>query len=142
MTHIPFGYIIENGHIKINPVQARQLKVLFESYRDHQGLSRAGKDAGTTLTHSRIAHILADQRYLGDDIYPAIIDQQLFDAVQDKRRTLKEKHHMTGWRKEKHTPNIPTVFHIRPEQEHFENIREHVQYIYTLIESEDESCHK
>ncbi|WP_418968435.1 hypothetical protein [Alloscardovia omnicolens] len=142
MTHITFGYTIENGHIEIHPAQARQLKTLFESYRDHQSLIRAGKDAGVTLTHSRIARILADKRYLGDEIYPAIIDLQLFDTVQDKRRTLKEKHHLTGRRKEKRTLRIPTVFHIRPEQEHFDTIRERVQYIYTLIESEDETCHK
>jgi len=45
----------------------------------------AGEQAGIEKTHSVMGRILKNVLYLGNDIYPAIIDKETFDKAEEVR---------------------------------------------------------
>ena len=83
--HIPFGYRIEKGRAVINEKEAGQLRQIFTGYLSGLSLIKAAKEAGLTMTHSSVKNLLHKKCYLGDDFYPAIIDQETFDSVEQER---------------------------------------------------------
>jgi hypothetical protein len=42
MSHIPFGYTIQNGRAVVNEEEAVKIKKLFEAYLSGLSLSRSG----------------------------------------------------------------------------------------------------
>ena len=85
MTHTPYGYKIVNGEAVIDEVRAEQIQKLFELYLDGAGLATCSKETGINKTHASIGRMLRDEKYLGTDFYPAIIDKESFDAAEVER---------------------------------------------------------
>ena len=85
MKHTPYGYRIVNGEAVIDDVKAEQIRRLFELYLDGAGLATCSKETGINKTHASIGRILRDEKYLGTEFYPAIIDKELFDATEAER---------------------------------------------------------
>lgn len=88
MGHTPFGYRIENGKAVVNEEQAAQIRTLYEGYLGGLALMEAAKAAGLKLYHGSAKRMMQNRHYLGDDYYPAIISQNIFDAAfaeQQKR---------------------------------------------------------
>ena len=77
-----YGYTIESGRAEIEPTQADQIKKLFEGYLSGLSYQRAAKEAGFGFTHSSAKMMMRDKHSLGDDFYPAIIDKNMFQAVE------------------------------------------------------------
>ena len=92
---IPFGYRIEEGRIALEPAESPMVTVLFEQYRQGDSLGnlarRLTENAIAYLPgkcrwdKSRVKRILEEPRYMGRDGYPALIDEELFEAVQIKK---------------------------------------------------------
>ena len=94
--HTPFGYCILDGKAKIQPESAELVRGIFETYLSGMSTSRIAKnltDRGIlnaskkpSWNHSTVGKILENQKYLGDEFYPALIDQSIFEQVQIKRQ--------------------------------------------------------
>ena len=136
MSHIPFGYRIENGKAVIDEPAAEQVRNLFRNYLSGMALVSAAKEAGIKTYHATVSKMLANRRYLGDDFYPQIIDHDTFRAAQQERRKRARKLGRDHFVSEIPILEVPTEFEMRKAAEHYDNPAEQAEYLYTLIESE------
>ena len=82
-------------------------------------------------------HAVRNKHYLGDDFYPALIDQTTYDAAGAERQTrleLMARDYVTKTRKQ--VKQASTSFHLNRPTEAFTNPFRQAEYIYSLIESE------
>ena len=85
MAYVPYGYTITDGVITVDEKAAGQVKEFFEKYISGLSLTVAGEQAGIEKTHSVMGRILKNVLYLGNDIYSAIIDKEIFDKAEEVR---------------------------------------------------------
>ena len=107
------------------------LRIKFAGY-----LTNAAKASGLSLLHSGAKRMMLNRHYLGDDFYPAIIDQASFDAVSAE---LSKRSTQLGRNDRYITPIIkrpPTAFRLGDITENYENPVRQAEYLYSLIESE------
>lgn len=60
--------------------------MLFEEYIFGKALKVAAENVGLKIFHGSAGRMLRNTRYLGDDYYPAIIEQELFDKAKKGNR--------------------------------------------------------
>ena len=99
-NHTPMGYRIVNGKAEIIPEAAEIVKGIFEDYLNGTATYRIAKkltEQGVLNTnrrpswsHCSVGKILENQRYKGDDFYPALMDAETFEQVQERRRERAE----------------------------------------------------
>ena len=91
--HIPFGYHISNGIISINDNEARVVKEIFSCYLDGSSYLTIAKkliskniqySSKSNWNKSTIGRILKNVNYLGNDVYPRIVERQIFDCVCER----------------------------------------------------------
>ena len=142
MSHTPFGYRIENGKAVIDKEAAEQIKTLFHSYLSGDSLAAAAKKAGITAFHAGIGRMLRNTRYLGDEFYPAIIDQNIFEAAEAERIRRAEGLGRIYEPKEEKKVVYPTAFRFSEGTEEFDDPFGQAEYAYGLIEAEvqDSEC--
>lgn len=87
----PYGYEMQNGVIVTHPKESDMVKQIFDQYLNGENL----KNIAERLTEnqieflpgeynwnkSRIKRIIEDERYIGGDNYPAIIDKDTFQRA-------------------------------------------------------------
>lgn len=93
--HTPLGYCIRNGNVIIEPVSAAVIQTIFTDYKKGKSTYQIAKELTEqgVLTvnhepkwyHGGVGRILENRKYLGDGFYPALIDQDMFEAVQGQR---------------------------------------------------------
>ena len=98
-VHTPFGYKIVNGTVMINKLQEQIIQDIYDDYINGKSLySIAQKlkqekiknnNGNTNWTHGAIAKILENKKYLGDNMYPKIIDEKKFMEVSKLRQNSK-----------------------------------------------------
>jgi hypothetical protein len=139
MPHIVFGYYIRNGKAVIDEEIAEKIQKLFHAYIGGLSLDNATKEAGLEGYHSKAGHILQNRHYLGDDFYPAILDIDTFtEAALEREKRVKA----LGRTNLKRTPvvkTIPMSFRFGESKEYFDDPTKQAQYLYSLIEKEEES---
>ncbi|WP_026894840.1 recombinase [Clostridiisalibacter paucivorans] len=86
MAYIAYGYEMIDGVITVDEEKANQVRVFFENYISGLSLAVAGEQAGIEKTHSSMGLILKNVNYLGNDVYPAIIDKESFDKAEEVRQ--------------------------------------------------------
>ncbi len=86
MSRIPYGYRIENGTALVDPEQAEAIRRMMTLYLSGDSIPAAGKAAGIVLSPSALGALLGNRIYLGDKVYPPLIDRALFDHVQEERQ--------------------------------------------------------
>jgi len=136
MGHTPYGYRIENGIAVIDEDAAGKLRKLYQNYLSGLSLKAAATEAGIDTYHGTVKRLLKTQHYIGDDFYPAIVDEAVFQKAQEelnKRATALGR--LKRAPKEK-VFTAPTVFTIRDIKKRFDNPVMQAEYIYSLIESE------
>lgn len=99
----PYGYEMQNGVIAISAKEADTVKRIFREYLNGDNL----KIIAERLTEkqveflpgeygwnkNRIKRMIEDKRYIGDNFYPAIVDEDVFkraNAEKNNRRTNAE----------------------------------------------------
>lgn len=138
MGHTPYGYRIECGKAVIDEERAEKLRMLFNNYLDGMSLIPAAEKAGITgMQHSSIGRLLRNKHYLGDEFYPAIIDQELFDIAEEERikragklgriRSFEETGAGQQWQN----------YRIGSVEKRFEDPFKQAAYAYSLIETEE-----
>lgn len=91
--NIPFGYKRENGKIFLHPLESKTVNEIFTAYLNGQSLLQIARSLNnrqveympetTGWNKARLKRIIEDGRYLGSEIYPAIIEQTVFDKAQE-----------------------------------------------------------
>ena len=91
--NILYGYQCIEGIIKLHPQEMAVVKEIFKAYTEGKSLLELSKWLNerqieymlgvTEWNKARIMRILEDKRYLGDDRYPALIEQGVYDTVQE-----------------------------------------------------------
>lgn len=95
--NIPFGYKRENGKIRLHPAESKTVNEIFTAYLNGQSLLQIARHLNecnveympetTGWNKARLKRIIEDVRYLGNEIYPAIIEQTVFDKAQEIKAT-------------------------------------------------------
>lgn len=130
---IPYGYVINNGEIKADEQQAQQIREFFNIYLEGVGLQEAGKRSGVNKSHPFMKRILMNEVYLGNKIYPKIIDEATFfqaDLEQERRIKFLKK------RKEISPPEsktVPNDFKVGKISEKHSDLFKQAQYAYSKI---------
>lgn len=136
--HTPFGYRIENGKAVVCEEEAAQIRKLYEGYLNGLSLVATAADAGLTMKHTSVKCIMQNPHLLGDDFYPAIIDQETYDAFEAER---KRREKALGRDKRAKRPiearPAPTSFRMREALSVNDDPYKQAEFIYSLIESED-----
>ena len=91
MGHTPYGYRIESGCAVINEEEAAKIRSLYENYIAGMAQSKAAIEAGIETYHSSAKRLMQNRHYLGDDFYPAIIDQETFDKAESSEKLKANK---------------------------------------------------
>ena len=135
MEHTPFGYVIVDGRPKVHDMEAARLAALYSAYLLGMSYENAAEVAGIKATHSMIKRLLHNKRYLGDDIYPRIIEDDIFNAVQaERQRREKALGRDNIPPKERPTPVIYTEFRMKKQTQKFTDPIAQAEYAYGRIE--------
>lgn len=91
---------------------------------------------GIDAFHAGIGNMLKNNRYLGDEYYPAIIDRDVFAAVQEERVKRALDLGRVREPKEVKAAIYPTTFHIIEGTQVNDDPFAQAAYAYSLIERE------
>ena len=136
MSHVPYGYRIENGKAVIDEEKAAQVRKLYEGYLSGIAYVPAAEAAGFTLYHTGAKKMMQNKRYLGDDYYPAIIDNETFVAAEAERVKRQAKLGRVFDDKPAKVSKIATGFKMPKVQIKYDDPFTQAEYVYSLIESE------
>lgn len=136
MSHIPFGYIIQNGRAVVNEEKAVKIKKLFEAYLSGLSLTEAAKKAGIKRYHTSVARMLADKRYVEDKFYPPIINRDIFEEAQLERRRRAEALGRIYEHKGNEKKSLNYRFHASMPDKLYDDPFQQAEYAYSLIKSE------
>ncbi|WP_337484820.1 recombinase family protein [Porcipelethomonas sp.] len=93
---IPFGYIMQNGVIQIEPTESKAVREIFQAYLNgssllaianlmsSQGVSYNG--VSSAWNKNMVKRILENEKYLGRNGYPAIIDEDMFCRANMRKK--------------------------------------------------------
>lgn len=95
--NIPFGYRYKDGIIIIDKTESKILKQIFIDYLNGKSLQKISNELNDkgieymTKTFgwnkSRIMRIIDDKRYLGNNNYPPLLDNETYKSAQIKKRS-------------------------------------------------------
>ena len=92
---IPFGYCMKNGEITTDPKEVYAVVTIFDEYLKGKSLSEISKlmetekiryseDSGH-WNKNMVKRIIENEKYLGNDTYPQITDNETFRLANEKR---------------------------------------------------------
>ena len=92
---IPFGYCMKNGEITTEPKEVYAVVAIFDEYLKGRSLSEIAKLMQTEKIRynavsdkwnkNMVKRIIENEKYLGTDKYPQIIDKETFKLANEKR---------------------------------------------------------
>lgn len=92
---IPFGYCMKNGEITTEPKEVYAVVTIFDEYLKGKSLSEIAKLMETEKIRyseysdywnkNMVKRIIENEKYLGNDTYPQIIDDKTFRLANEKR---------------------------------------------------------
>lgn len=135
MSHVPFGYRIENGKAVIDEKKAAQVRKLYEGYISGIAYMPASEAAGLKIYHTGAKKMMQNKHYLGDDYYPAIIDKETFDAAEAERVKRQAKLGRVFDDKPAKVSKIATGFTMPKVLKKYDDPFKQAEYAYSLIES-------
>ena len=135
-AHIQYGYPIEDGKAVVDEIQAEQVRACFKEYISGKALMVAAEMVGLQLFHGSAGRMLRNTHYLGDDYYPAIIDQELFDKAEEERQSRANQLGRVRELKVREMPAVPLHFTMGRQTKVIYDPFEQAEYAYSLIESE------
>lgn len=133
MKHTPYGYDIVGGAAVINEEQAANLRKLCENYLSGMSFVQVAKEVGLEMKHSGVKRLMQNQRYLGDDFYPAILTAEIAQAVEAERLRRDALYKGTRYTKEVVTTVIPTRFTMKRTAPKYQDPIKQAEYAYSQI---------
>lgn len=141
MGHTPYGYRIENGTAVIMEKEAMCIRRIFRNYIDGMSLREAAKAAGHPIVHSMVKRLLSRTCYCGDEFYPAIIDEAIFQKANEELHRRAANSKQIG-KTHRIIPQPQTEFIMAAPVLHYDDPYEQAEYLYSLIESRVVECQK
>ena len=99
--HMPIGYKLVNGKVVLEIKKVKTVQKIFKDYLNGVSLHAIAKELTATgflnannkpsWNHGSVGRILENVKYLGDDMYPQVIDKQEFELVQSRRKSVGKK---------------------------------------------------
>ena len=137
MAYVPYGYAITDGVVTVDERAADQVRDFFEKYISGLSIAVAGEQAGIQKTHSSMGLILKNINYLGNDVYPAIIDKETFDKAEEvKSKRAKDLGRIVELAAFSAPPPIERFKMRKTEGKLPDDPVVRAEYLYSLIESE------
>ena len=94
--NIPFGYTMQKGEIVEEPTESQAVKDIFKLYLDGKSMSELARQMsisqisynGITFDWNKnmVKRILENEKYLGKDGYPALIDSETFYRANARKK--------------------------------------------------------
>ena len=131
MAHIPYGYIISEGKAQIDPCCAEILVQFFKNYLGGMSIEAAGCDI--PLSRTCLGKMLKNKVYLGDEYYPQIIDEEIFEATQEERQRRYEAHGSPTKAAPLDTVPVQTSFRLKKIKEKYADPKKQAEYVYRQI---------
>lgn len=88
---IPFGYCMKNGEITTEPKELYAVVTIFNEYLKGRSLSEIAAlmevpySENSSWNKNMVKRIIENDRYLGTEKYPQIIDKETFKLANEKR---------------------------------------------------------
>lgn len=82
MSRLCYGYIIRDGKLEIEEKEAENIRKIFKNYLDGNALIKSAELIGLKKNSSSVKRILTNKKYLGNDIYPKLIDKESFEKAR------------------------------------------------------------
>ncbi len=92
---IPFGYCMRNGEITAEPKEVYAVTTIFSEYLNGGSLLQIAKlmesekirysEDSDHWNKNMVKRIIENEKYLGNDKYPRIIDENIFKQANEKR---------------------------------------------------------
>ena len=92
---IPFGYCMKNGERTTNPKEVYAVSTIFREYLNGSSLLQIAKlmesekirytEDSDRWNKNMVKRIIENEKYLGTDKYPQIIDEDIFKRANEKR---------------------------------------------------------
>lgn len=92
---IPFGYCMRNGEITAEPKEVYAVSTIFSEYLKGGSLLQIAKlmesekirytSDSDKWNKNMVKRIIENEKYLGNDKYPRIIDENIFKQANEKR---------------------------------------------------------
>lgn len=99
--HMPIGYKMVDGRIVLDKEKAEVVKKIFINYINGSSLIKIAQEltaAGfpnannkPSWNHGSVGRILENIKYMGDAVYPQIIDEKTFESAQKRRESRNKK---------------------------------------------------
>lgn len=96
--HMPIGYKMMDGKIVLDSEKTEVIKKIFTNYINGSSLTKIAEELSAagfpnaynkpSWKHGSVGRILENAKYLGDDVYPRIIDEKTFELVQKRRERI------------------------------------------------------
>ncbi len=87
----PFGYMMQNGEITTNPKEVLAVVTIFRRYISGESLTTIAQsmdipyNEGIVWNKNMVKRIIENEKYLGTDKYPQLIDEDTFHSANAKR---------------------------------------------------------
>ncbi len=88
---IPFGYMMQNGEITTNPKEVLAVVSIFRRYVSGESLTTIAQsmdvpyNEGLTWNKNTVKRIIENEKYLGTDKFPQLIDEDTFRRANATR---------------------------------------------------------
>jgi len=99
--HMPIGYKLVDGKIQIDEAKGNVVKRIFRNYATGASLLIIARELAAAgllnannqpnWYHGTVSRILDNVKYQGDELYPQLIDKELFGIVRNRRNERCEK---------------------------------------------------
>lgn len=128
-----YGYAIVDGKMVVVEEEKEKVQSLYQAYLNGLSIAKAGREAGIPGHHSTFGSILSNKIYLGTEDYPRLIEDELFNQVQERRQLRKKKLGRNFKAKEKKL-NIPSAFTWIVREEVYEDAYSRASSLFDRIE--------
>lgn len=136
MKRRPYGYDTVNAKAVVNEAEAAVIRKICGNYLSGMSFVSAAADAGLRLKHSSVKQMIQNRRYLGDDYYPAILDEETFKKIEAERLRRKGKR---GGVHRKPMPKgiVYTAFSVPRIPVKYDDPIRQAEFAYSLIENKE-----
>ena len=76
MSRLCYGYTIRDGRLEVQETEAENIRKFFKNYLAGNALIKSADLAGLKKNSSSVKRMLTNEKYLGNEIYPKIIDRE------------------------------------------------------------------
>ena len=93
---ISFGYCMKNGKIQLKSNEAKAVKMIFKEYLKGSSLNNiavlmmskniAYTEVSEKWNKNMVKRILENEKYLGNDVYPSLIEADIFHKANQKKQ--------------------------------------------------------